>query len=112
MNKQDEGRLRDMLEMSRKVRSYVQDKTRVMLDSDEFLLFGLVKAIEIIGEAASQVSKELREAVPEIPWPIIIGMRNRLVHGYDQIDLKILWKTVQEDLPTLITTLEQVLNQG
>ena len=69
----------------------------------------VVKAVETIGEAASQVSAETQEALPEIPWPHIIGMRNRLVHGYGAIQLELVWKTVQEDVPALADQLRPLV---
>jgi uncharacterized protein with HEPN domain len=67
------------------------------------------KAIEIIGEAAFQTSESTRAQVPEIPWEDIVGMRHRLVHAYFDINLDVLWKTVQGDMVPLISRLEQVL---
>ncbi len=66
----------------------IADRTRADLDSDRMLLFALVRAVEIIGEAASKVSEETRSAHAEIPWKVI-GMRNRLVHAYFDIDADI-----------------------
>ena len=78
--------------------------------ADRMLVLSLVKAIEIVGEAASQVSSATREQLPEIRWVDIVAMRNRLVHAYFDINLEILWQTVQHDLPPLIVTLERVLS--
>ena len=66
----------------------------------------ILKAVEIVGEAASRVSADTKEAHPEIPWPEIIGLRNRLVHAYFEVNLKRVWETVQRDIPYLITQLE------
>ena len=71
-------------------------------------MLALVKDIEILGEAAYQVTPDTRGQAPRIPWDDIIGMRHRLVHAYFDIDLDILWKTAKEDLPPLITELERV----
>ncbi len=76
---------------------------------NRMLALGLVKSIEIIGEAATQVSRPMREAHPEIPWPTIIGMRNRLVHVYFDIDYELVWKAVVERLPTLVKQVEDIL---
>ena len=73
------------------------------------LELALVRLIEIIGEAAARVSPEGQREYPSIPWPKIIGMRNRLIHGYDEVDLDVLWDTIEFDLPPLITTLQQIL---
>ena len=71
----------------------------------------IVKSIEIIGEAASRIGAEIRQAHPSIPWRDIVGMRNRLVHGYFDIDLRLVWDTVRNDLPSLIAQLELLLPQ-
>ena len=68
--------------------------------------------MEIIGEAARRVSKSAREKYPEIPWPDIVGMRSRLIHAYDTVDLNLLWQTVATDLPELIAVLEEILKEG
>jgi uncharacterized protein with HEPN domain len=75
-------------------------------------VLALVKAIEIIGEAAYQVSSETRWQIPGVPWEDIMGMRHRLVHAYFDIDLDVLWSTVQNDLPPLIAVLGSVLQKG
>ncbi len=66
----------------------------------------ILKAVEIVGEVASRVSADTKEAHPEIPWPKIIGLRNRLVHAYFEVNLERVWETVQRDIPYLITQLE------
>ncbi len=73
------------------------------------LLFAVVRAVEIVGEAATRVSNETRMATPEIPWSDIMGMRNRLVHGYFNINIEIVWKTVTVELPQLLPVLEIAL---
>lgn len=73
------------------------------------LVLSLVKSIEIVGEAAFQISKPTRDELPSIPWEDIIGMRHRLVHVYFDINIDILWQTVQSDLPTLIAQIESLL---
>ena len=70
------------------------------------LLFALVRAIEVIGEAAGQVSKAARSEAPDIPWPLIVSMRNRLIHAYFDVNHDILWNTVITELPELLPKLE------
>jgi len=65
--------------------------------------------IEIIGEAANRVSKTGQKQLSQVPWPQIIGMRNRLIRGYDVVDLDLVWQTVTEELPPLITILEKIV---
>ena len=101
-------RLKHMLDASKKAISFVNDRTFQDLEEDELLALALVKLIEIVGEAASRISKEYQAEHPEIPWSAMIGMRNRLVHAYFDINLKVLWQTTQEDLPSLINELNKL----
>jgi uncharacterized protein with HEPN domain len=90
----------------------VRGRNRSDLDSDEMLLFALVRAIEVAGEAASKVSEETRADLPDLPWVSMIGMRNRLVHAYFDINRDILWTTVTEAAPPLVERLKKILEQG
>lgn len=72
----------------------------------------MLRAVEIVGEAASKVSPGTQGAIPQIPWTAIVGMRHRLVHAYARVDLDIVWKTVQQDIPALKTVIEAALAQG
>jgi uncharacterized protein with HEPN domain len=109
MQKDDIVRLRHMLDAAKEALSFVSNKTRKSLDTDRQLALSLVKAIEIIGEAAANVTAKSREEFQHIPWRDIISMRNRLIHAYFDINLDILWKTVDEDLPPLIAELEKIV---
>ena len=106
MHRHDEIRLRHMLDAAREAVAFARGRTRSDLDDDRQLALALVKDIEIVGEAATQVAEPTRRRLPEIPWERIVGMRNRLVHAYFDINLDIVWITVREDLPTLISLLE------
>lgn len=75
-------------------------RQRADLDTDEMLLFALVRAVEVVGEAASRVTEATRAEVP-LPWAAVVGMRNRLVHAYFDVDRDILWATVERSLPDL-----------
>ena len=68
--------------------------------------------MEIAGEAASKVTPELRASTPQIPWQDIVAMRNRLTHGYFDINLDIVWKTVSEELPPLVSELQKLLSSA
>jgi len=95
-----------MLEHARKAVTLAQGRNRENLDEDWIAALALVRLLEVIGEAAGRTSREEQTEHPEIPWAQIIGLRNRLIHGYDSVDMDILWQIVQYDLPPLITTLE------
>lgn len=109
MKPEDRVRLEHMIEAARSALRFMAGRTRTDLDTDLMLLFAVVRAVEIVGEAASRVSAEGRAAMPNVPWPGVVGMRNRLVHAYFDIDKEVVWKTVTEELPPLLTALEAAL---
>ena len=102
----DDVLLRDMADYARMAVTAATGKTRQDLDSDPVLAAALERFIEIIGEAASRLSDQTRSRLPGVPWLEIIGMRNRLVHGYAAVDRNILWEVVASDLPALLRLLE------
>ncbi len=111
MQKDDHIRLRHMLDAAMEAEIFIQSKTRDSLETDRKLVFALIKCIEIVGEAATKVTNQCRDNLPQIPWPNIIGMRNRLIHAYFDIDLDVLWKTLIEDIPSLIVELEKIVEE-
>lgn len=111
MRKDNVIRVRHMLEAAREALSFAENKTKSDLHSDRMLALSIVKSIEIIGEAASTVTKEFRDKYNEIPWASIIAMRNRLIHVYFDIDLDRVWDTIKDDLPPLISALEEVISR-
>ena len=98
-----------MLDAANEALEFVRGKRRLDLDTDRKLVLSLIKELEIIGEAASKVSAEIRTQYGAIPWQDISGMRNRLIHAYFDIDLDVVWTTVTKDLPLLKTELETIL---
>lgn len=109
MNDNDRVRLGHMLEAAEEALEFAQGRTRENLDTNRMLSLALIKDIEIIGEAASKISKDFRDSVSQIPWPVIIGMRNRLIHAYFDIDVDLLWDTITNDLPPLIVELKKLM---
>lgn len=105
----DSTRLRHMQEAAQAALQFMKGKDRAALDNDLQLVFAVVRAVEIIGEAASHISPEFRQQNPQFPWAAIVGMRNRLVHAYFDVDLEQVWKTVKNDLPLLIAELGKVI---
>lgn len=110
MHRDDEICLRHMLDAAHEASSFAHGCIRSDLDTDRQLVLALVKDIEIVGEAARHTSEEARVQYCEIPWQEIVAMRNRLVHAYFDINLDIVWQTVQQDLPMLIKHLERILS--
>ena len=107
----DSVRLRHMLDYSRKAMAMVAGRTREELDRDEILTLALTRAVEIVGEAAARVSGATQVRYDGIPWTEIVGLRNRLVHGYNSVDLNILWDIVKHDLPELMATLKDAMEE-
>ena len=110
MNTRDETLLRDMLDAGRRLGVFITNKTRSDLEKDDYLLgFAVVRALEIVGEAANKVTTETRALLPTLPWHEIIGMRNRIIHAYDRVDYDIVWETANLSIPRLINLLENFL---
>ena len=107
MEKDDNLRIQHMLEAAQEALTFAKGKARADLDSNRMLARALVDCLRIVGEAARQISPETRQANAAIPWQDIIGMRNRLVHAYFDVNLDVVWQTVQEDLPALVEALER-----
>ena len=108
MPKNDRVRLLHMRDAAREAVGFAAGRSRADLDTDRMLNLSLVRLIEVIGEAAGRVSADTQAKYPGIPWSDITGMRHRLVHGYDEINLDIVWEVVTVDLPALITQLEEI----
>ena len=112
MRADDRVRILHIRDAAEAVAEFVQGRKRIDLDSDRMLLFAVVRAIEVIGEAAGRVSEETRNAQPGVPWNAIIGMRNRLIHGYFDIDKTVVWKTATAEIPTLLRNLKAMLAES
>ena len=85
----------------------VRGKSRADIDTDRQLNLALVRLLEIVGEAAARTNERERGQYADIPWVEIVGLRNRLIHGYDSVDFDILWNVITRDLPPLIEKLER-----
>ena len=109
MLKNDLVRLRHILDAAREALTYSQNRTRQDLDEDRLLNLSLVRLLEVIGEATKGISSSLRADHSEIAWDKMAGMRDRLIHGYFDVNLDVVWRTVTEDLPPLISQLEELL---
>jgi uncharacterized protein with HEPN domain len=105
-------RLRHMLDAAVEAIGFAQGRTREDLDSDPMFGRAVVRDIEIVGEAASQVTSETRSMLSSIAWAGIVGMRNRLIHGYFDIDLDRVWDTLKDDLPSLVSELQSILQDA
>ena len=106
----DRTYLLDILEAAKLAISYVESKTEEDFFADVQCQDSVIRRLEIIGEAARRISEENRKAHPKLPWREMIGMRNILIHEYDDVDLPIVWKTVESELPSIVAKVEKLLD--
>jgi uncharacterized protein with HEPN domain len=103
--------LQQMREYAEQARGLAASTTASDLFQDRRTRLALERAVSVIGEAATRLSDAFQQQHPEIPWHQIIGMRNRIVHGYDAVDDEVLWKTAAENVPKLIRQLDDLIAQ-
>lgn len=101
-----------MADAAREAMGYAAGRSRSDLDQDTMLARALVNCLAVVGEAAARVTPETRARDESIPWAQIVGMRNRLIHAYFDIDQDEVWRTVTEDLPTLANRLQALLDEA
>lgn len=99
----------DMLESAREAVGYAENRTGPGLEVDRMRLLAIVRLLEMIGEAANGVSDRFKEEHPELPWRQMIATRNRLIHGYREIDPTVVAEIVRTNLPALIGALETIV---
>ncbi len=107
----DFPRLHHILDAAQRARGHLKGKKRADLDEDDLLGLGLIRLLEIIGEAAWGISEELRAKYPEIAWRQMSSMRNRLIHGYFDVNYDLVWETVMAELPPLMRQIKGVLKK-
>ncbi|MBI4419405.1 MAG: DUF86 domain-containing protein [Gemmatimonadetes bacterium] len=109
MGHDDRLTLGQMLDTVRRIRSIVRGQARAAFDADEVRQLALLHLIQLLGEAASRTSAAFRDAHPELPWAQMVGMRNRIVHGYDHLDPDIVWRVAMEDVEPVLAALERIM---
>ncbi len=107
----DEDYIRDILDAIDKIEKFVEDMDYEKFSRDDKTKFAVVRALEIIGEAVKNISNELKERHPNIPWKTIAGMRDKLIHAYFGVDWEVVWLTVDKDIPKIKLAFEKLLNE-
>ena len=107
----DSDYLTDIVLSARLILAYVEGVGQEQFFQDTRLQDSVIRRLEIIGEAAGRVSPEFRAGHPEIPWGSMTGMRNRMIHGYDDIDMGVVWNTSQESVPNLLALIEPLVSE-
>ena len=101
--------LSDILDAAKKALSFVAGMSYEEFASDEKTEFAVVRALEIIGEAAKRIPPEFRASHPDVQWRAMAGIRDKLIHDYTSVNLVVVWQTVKEDLPDLIVRVGTIL---
>ena len=105
----DKAYLLDILEAAKLATSYIDKMSIEEFLEDTQCQDAVISRFEIIGEAARRISDEIKAEHPEIPWFEIVGMRNIMIHEYDDVDM-VVWNTVKEDIPPLISAIDEILS--
>lgn len=98
-----------MIEACEDIGRFLSGRRADDLETDRMLLFALVRALEVLGEAAHGVTPETQAKAPAIPWSLVVATRNRLIHGYFDVDAEIVWRTAAEEVPRLLPGLSELL---
>lgn len=104
--------LEDMLDAMQKAEALLENVEFAKFESDFRINFAVVRALEIIGEAAKRVPDDVREKHLGIPWKGMAGMRDRIIHGYDSVDMQIVWNVVKNDIPQLKPQIAKILTDA
>ena len=105
----DQTRLGHMLDAAAKAVELTRDIEKTAFEVDEVRFLAIVRLLEIVGEASKRVSAEARDSLPSVPWKMIAGTRDRLIHGYFDVDPDIVWNICRNDLPALVDQLKRAL---
>ncbi len=103
-------RLKHMLDAAQKAEVFSVGMNPTDPEYDEVRQYALVRAVEIVGEAANNITDEFKAKYSDIPWAKIVGMRHRLVHAYFEVDMDVLWSAIHEEMPPLVAALRDILN--
>lgn len=111
MARDDRLTVEQMLDAVRRIRAIIRGQSRAAFEADEVRQLALLHLIQLLGEAASRTTATFRDAHPELPWTQMIGMRNRIVHGYDHVDPDIVWRVATEDVEPVLAVLERMMGE-
>jgi uncharacterized protein with HEPN domain len=109
VNERDELRLRHMIDAAERVATYLEGVDQTAFFANRMLQDAIIRNLEVIGEACANLSPELTRAHASIPWQRASGIRNRLVHGYFDVDLRVVWQTAKESLPAFVQQVRALL---
>ena len=110
MNREFLDYLEDILDAMEKAELLIEGVNYEQFEADFRINFAVIRALEIIGEASKRLPDSLREKYPQIPWKGMAGMRDRIIHGYDNVDYQIIWEVVKKDIPAIKPLVQIILS--
>ena len=108
MRREYQDYLSDLIEAIDKIEQFIDLMTFEKFEKDEKTIFAVIRALEIMGEAAKKIPHGIRAKYKHIPWKQIAGMRDKLIHEYFGVNTKVIWKTVKEDIPMVKPLIKQM----
>jgi uncharacterized protein with HEPN domain len=111
MNREIRDFVKDIIEASTNAETFLEEMTYDTFIRDSKTIYAVIRALEIVGEASSRLPVEIRNKYPQVPWKEIIGMRSKLIHDYFGARLKIIWKTVKEDIPVIKIEFQKIFDE-
>jgi len=111
MKKEYRDYIEDILSSILKIEQFIDELTFEDFKNDDKTVFAVIRALEIIGEAAKKIPQPLKDKYPQIPWREISGMRDKLIHGYFGVDLRVVWDTIKIDIPDLKPLINKMLDE-
>lgn len=103
--------IKDIVDSINDIESFTEDMVYNTFHKDKKTINAVIRSIEIIGEASKNIPNSLKEQYPSIPWKKMIGMRNKLIHEYSGVDLEILWQVIENDIPALETSVQEIFDK-
>lgn len=101
--------INDIYDSIKKIEKFTEHMKFAQFEGDDKTILAVVKALEIIGEAVKKIPASIRNKYPQIPWKKISGMRDKLVHEYFSVNIKVVWKTIKEDIPPIKPLIHEIL---
>ena len=101
----------DICKAARKAMDFIEGITYEDFLADDKTVYAVVRALEIVGEATKRIPQDVRDRYPQVPWRSMAGIRDKLIHDYVSVNLEVVWKTLTEDLPSLLPMIERVLDE-
>ena len=103
--------LKDINDSIKSIEKFIKNMSFEQFISDDKTSSAVIRKLEIIGEATKKIPQNVQEKYPQIPWKDIAGMRDKLIHAYSDVDLRLVWKTIQTRIPELKSFLEKMLEE-